>query len=372
MKYAKKMILVEAPIGEVEKTSETVRDLILKKQFDENYLKPNRIFDLDQELKRTLNRSDLDDHEKWTLYNQTLQRFLFHINEERKSNSLNKLFQTSFNTAPTIKDKFHYNREAPHIRNSVFVPEPIPKLRFPLYNNQFDKGQYDMSGRKYEQDRINKEQEALANADQDSLYQSAREIALPVDDESDYEEPYENAIEALMNAASDKTIASDALENTASDELMETEEIEEEKRGHKRTLDNVGGIKRKRVREEKKPVYSYAYGPPLQKWVLDVKNQTNKNRIKSVLKDLASEGIILPKPRVPIYKTKVNEMRSERRSQPYYVMSPSKIRRGAYVMKRKERDVISELLEKKDKTSNIERPRWERLPKIKKQEVKKK
>lgn len=395
MKHAKKMILVEAPVGE-EETINRSRDLILKKQFDENYLKPNQIFDLDQELKRTLNRTDLDDHEKWALYNQTLQRFLFHINEERKKNSINKIFQTSFNRAPTINDKFYYNREAPQIRNQFTVQEPTSKLRFQPYNNRSDKGQYDMSGRKYEQDRLNREaeqnrrnreaeqEEARANetlesvGDQQSLYESAYEIALPSDDEADYEEPekaYEEAIDALVRVTSNED-----------DELMETEDIEEEKRGYKRSLDNVAGIKKKRIRQERKPVYSYAYGPPLQRWVLDLKSQSNKNRIKSVLKSLAREGIILPKPvRDPLLNEGIilpktvrdpfeecTEIKSGRRTRPYYLRSKipvpnlrdrtSKSTDQTYKLIKRNENLLSPNVGKNK--------RWERLPKLKKQPTK--
>lgn len=193
MKHAKKMILVEAPTSQNEKTTDMTRDVILRKQFDENYLKPNHIFNLDQELKKTLNRPDLNDHEKWSLYNQTLQRFLFHLNEERRKNSVNKLFQTSFSKAPTIDDKFYYHREPPHIRNPVLGPEQMPKLKLPLnlYNNvKPHTGHYDMSGRVFDQnvaeEHLDESSTNLTDesedVDQNVLYQSTCDTDLPYDD----------------------------------------------------------------------------------------------------------------------------------------------------------------------------------------------
>lgn len=355
MKHAKKMILVEAPIDQNEKISDITRDIILKKQFDENYLKPNQIFNLDQELKQTLNRADLSDHEKWGLYNQTLQRFLFHLNEERRKNSVNKVFQTTFSKAPTIDDKFYYNRDPPHIRNPVIGSEQMSKLRFPsyLYNNlHTHNGHYDMSGRVFDQNLAEEdldqpsvnETDESEDVDQDVFYQSACDNELPSDNDEDYEEIFNNPDDALFES-----------------ELMDTSEINVEKKGQKRTHDNYGVIKRKRTREEQKPIYSYAYGPPLQRWALNVKSQINKNKLKSVLNDLAREGIILPKPRKPFRKG-VNVIRSNRRRNE---ISPYKVAKSPGRLKRIEPSKIPIWINNPERKIN-KTQKWERLPQIKK------
>lgn len=100
MKHAKKMMLVDIP--NVQNNESYVNnDLVSRTSFAENYIKPQTAFNLDQDLRNILNRPDLDDHEKWMLYNQSHQRFLFLLDEERKkkiikTSSATLIFSTNF------------------------------------------------------------------------------------------------------------------------------------------------------------------------------------------------------------------------------------------------------------------------------------
>lgn len=69
---------------------------------DSLFLKTTTLFDLDAELLKTLQRSDIADSEKWLLYSRTLQRYLTFINQKRNAqrsaannNTRNRLYEAA-------------------------------------------------------------------------------------------------------------------------------------------------------------------------------------------------------------------------------------------------------------------------------------
>lgn len=343
MKHAKKMILVEAPNEQNEIIGGEKRDLVSKKSFSENYLKTDTIFNLDQELKRTLNRTDLDDHEKWILYNQSLQRFLFFLNEERKNNSLHKVFQTSFNKAPSHDTGTYFQRkEAPYFRKPLPGVENIEKMNIPQnYKNvKFDRGQYNINPPV----QTIEEKEKNNISQSETLYESAY-------DTTDEREEYDNndMIDSLFAGEEDKV----------------PDNNETKKRGKKRETSITHEINTKRRRVMRKPLYNYSHNPPLNRWLLELKQSKNKNRIKRVLNALNREISRNS------YKTgKI--IRSDRRAQlsaPYrkevrgISLNPRVVVNRLPVNLNKE--VIDSLISGYNTKKTINKPKWESLSIIK-------
>lgn len=87
MKHTKKMMLVDVPNTHVGTAGEIHTNIhhLNRNYFDpKNYLRPNTLYNVGRELDALLNRTDISDREKWLLYNQTLRRFFFILNEARE------------------------------------------------------------------------------------------------------------------------------------------------------------------------------------------------------------------------------------------------------------------------------------------------
>lgn len=80
MKHAKKMKLV--PLDDTTYSSAGQSHLS-----DENFTAPRILSILDTSMKAILNRNDINDGDKWTLYKQTLQRYLNQIKKNHTTNS---------------------------------------------------------------------------------------------------------------------------------------------------------------------------------------------------------------------------------------------------------------------------------------------
>lgn len=332
------MILVEAPNEQSEIESKYLEDFNSKKNFGENYLKSDSIFNLDKELKRTINRPDLDDHEKWILYNQTLQRFLFFLNEERKKNSLSKVFQTSFNKAPSLDSRaFILNREAPHIRNKTSGLENTENFNIPQssHNINFDKGHYNIDSIAQKKNKN--------NAENESLYKSAFETELPIDEE--LEENSEESIQDSMQSC---------------DEDVNVTELG--KRGQKRrsTVDELISKRRRIVR---KPLYSYIHSPPLNRWLLELKQSKNKNSIKRVLNKIAQ---------IPRYKSIQPRPVQTRKTRRFHLSTPYETNHSEQALPRiKLKRLPENLTDEKINSlikNNINKKieqKWESIPRIK-------
>lgn len=64
---------------------------------DEKFTAPRILSMLDNSMNAILNRNDMNDGEKWTLYNQTLQRYLNHMRKTQKSNTQQLPHNIQFN-----------------------------------------------------------------------------------------------------------------------------------------------------------------------------------------------------------------------------------------------------------------------------------
>lgn len=78
MKYAKKMKLVD--IDEVNTIEKNYTPGIIS---DSDYVQPRMLSSLDRVMRGILERKDLDDGSKWTLYNQTLHRYLNFVKNQQ-------------------------------------------------------------------------------------------------------------------------------------------------------------------------------------------------------------------------------------------------------------------------------------------------
>lgn len=150
MKHAKKMMLVDIP--NVQNNESYVNnDLVSRTSFAENYIKPQTAFNLDQDLRNILNRPDLDDHEKWMLYNQSHQRFLFLLDEERKKNNNQNKFSNVniFNKFPSAKShnsNKNLNNDFVRVRNFSYPTQGFDHIQIPKVSDDREKGRFDMTG----------------------------------------------------------------------------------------------------------------------------------------------------------------------------------------------------------------------------------
>lgn len=90
MKYAKKMKLVD--IDDVTHSSSGPSNHSMPS--DDNFITPRILSLLDNAMNDILNRSDVDDGEKWILYNQSLQRYLNHMKKRVHRISIHNMQQT--------------------------------------------------------------------------------------------------------------------------------------------------------------------------------------------------------------------------------------------------------------------------------------
>lgn len=76
MKHAKKMKLVDI---DDDINHQLGDQQYLSHLSDDQFTSPRTLSMLDRSMNAILNRSDMNDGEKWTLYHQTLQRYLYHM-----------------------------------------------------------------------------------------------------------------------------------------------------------------------------------------------------------------------------------------------------------------------------------------------------
>lgn len=261
MKHTKKMVLVDLPN---EVNDNRTNDLFPQSDFLPNYIAPKTGFNLDNELRQILMRDDISDHDKWQLYNQSFQRFLFLLDEERRKN----IFQNFnvFNKAPSSRNFNSLTRQMiPSSRQNFgvnklhtshknpFMEEAIRKVlksnRADIYNQNFQRGQYDFSPYKTKEKNLD-----FSKSMNESHFQSALDLDLPSSD-------------------------SEEEENEESKKL--------ERKATKRQLFDTPRAQKKHLRKEKKAIYSYGY-EPLQRWVINTKANENRNKLKNILQSLPS------------------------------------------------------------------------------------
>lgn len=109
MKYTKKMQLVELD------SEKRIRDgQFSTLPLDKNYAAPRVLSTLDGLMSEILNTSNTSDSDKWTLYNQTLQRYLnyakHNINNLNQSQHNEPVQQPNANQE-TLNESFHHRNE---------------------------------------------------------------------------------------------------------------------------------------------------------------------------------------------------------------------------------------------------------------------
>lgn len=272
MKHAKKMMLVDVP-SEQYNVNNSAYTGKLNSDFIENYLKPRTAFNLEQDLTNTLNRSDLDDREKWAQYNQLFQRFLFFLNEGRNKNTFapkNNFFNPSAKKFNAIKNLVVTKNDNVIDRlpiNRGFRPAPVPGLQ------GFDQMYFEPN---------NYEDQALGHFDMNE-----RQILKRPQSES----VASDSFKSMLDDSYAKPLPNSDDENDGDKEDDEDhDEVTYEhnrRRGEKRAKNETPGIYyKKRSRKEKKPIYSYLPGPPLQRVGLEVKSLINKARASRLVNEL--------------------------------------------------------------------------------------
>lgn len=155
------MMLVDIPSDQVG-TGGEIRTNIhhLNRNYvnPKKYLRPNTLYNVGTELDYLLNRTDIDDHEKWLLYNQSLRKFFFILNEAREKNFGSKPVslkteavkkETTNGQIPTQSTHTHSTHTSPlnsHMNlqsssQSTFIPSEIrlPTTTLPqTYENDDD------------------------------------------------------------------------------------------------------------------------------------------------------------------------------------------------------------------------------------------
>lgn len=230
MKHAKRMVLVEAPSDNENISKDENNRFDIRSKDPEQYTKSSKLFDLDNELKKTLSRNDLADREKWLIYNQILQRFLFFLNEERSKNKFDSTLRQQFHQAPssTSVNRIKNIRETQNLIPRVMNFAPTLREN----NDNRDVQEVDDSNTEDEFDYI-----------RDGTFLTAHN--------SDLEDDNEDIIES---------------------------------RGTKRGSDENTNQKVKKKRDPSNPLYSYMYRPGLMRFKINSKEKVNKAKQNRLVK----------------------------------------------------------------------------------------
>lgn len=113
MKHAKKMMLVDIPDSSQPQQHQQYKGILSDRSNyikPKKFLKPKKIYQYGNELDYILNRSDISERDKWLLYNQTLRRLLFFLNEHReKSNNIPKVKDINSESIPISQSQLSSN-----------------------------------------------------------------------------------------------------------------------------------------------------------------------------------------------------------------------------------------------------------------------
>lgn len=126
MKFAKKMRLVECIDNDQNRSAEPNIHTINVK--DEDYLTPKPLQNLDKEMETILNDTTTDINQKWTLYHQTLQRYLGLIKRMRYGdhNSSTDVHAIAGGNTPS-STVLNNDLDEKHIRTGVSRTTSTPK-----------------------------------------------------------------------------------------------------------------------------------------------------------------------------------------------------------------------------------------------------
>lgn len=136
MKYAKKMKLVD-----IDDTSQPCTQQS-KLPTDDDFMAPRIFSTLDSFMNGILNRRDINDGEKWILYNQALQKYLSHMKSLRTKNSSAQLptnhIQSDQNYSNVTPSPFNKNISDADITGIFPIRDSIDTISNPAVRSFFE------------------------------------------------------------------------------------------------------------------------------------------------------------------------------------------------------------------------------------------
>lgn len=236
-------MLVEAPPdANINLSNQPVNSGSFQTNKPEKYLRSNTVPNLDTQLKDILHDYDLSDREKWALYNQSLQRFLFFLNDERRKQ--NKPATSSIRSNLFSSEIPHTGQASNNFQNFPNYGFQNSQVRMPMNNSQHQRSQHNQHIDELPQ---------LPQLNDDDI------PSLPEND-SDLEE--ENNLPRAV------------------------------KRVPLTHYDNIPKRKRTAIpSEKKKAIYSQMYRPALNRWLIDQTRKHNIDRTERVRNEYTPEII---------------------------------------------------------------------------------
>lgn len=133
MKYAKKMKLVDIDDVSSQPAVHHHQTLLT----DDKFASTCTLSTLDNSMNEILNRSDIDDGEKWILYNQILQRFLSYMKKTRLPNVPNT--STGKDQRNGTPEQFNGHLSAHDISGIFQIKDSLDTISQPNVRNFFEK-----------------------------------------------------------------------------------------------------------------------------------------------------------------------------------------------------------------------------------------
>lgn len=210
---------------------------------------------MDRELKKTLIRPDLNDKEKWRKYNQTLQRFLFFINQERPKNLFDSMLRSSLNRLPMVKFSINKGDIIPPTNRSVALRENN------LTISPFQHGAHEHNYPILNEQPSTSQNISTLNERKDS------------ENENETEEDYQSLPDYIKDGSflADKDVDLISIDSSADVE-------QESKRPPKRNSDIGYSVDTKKDRKPEKPEYMIIPRPALNRWEFDQKNKVKTSK----------------------------------------------------------------------------------------------
>lgn len=191
------------------------------------------------------------------MYNQTLQRFLFFLNEERPKNKF-AIHRQQFNQAPLASNVNNIK----NIRDSENV---LPKI---MNFGHAPREKTQENGNKGARKNLRNELVQNEKSDEDSL-DYIRDASFLTAHDSDLKDDVDGRIR---------------------------------KRGIKRNKNENPKIDRKKKRNSLNPIYSYIYRPPINRYLIDLKSKLNTTRHNRILKSYLEQKKAPKNPRKRLSK----------------------------------------------------------------------
>lgn len=139
MKFAKKMKLIEIDNDNIapHANSNCIND--------EEYPKPHVLSPLDNIMNKILKAPFISDGEKWSLYNQALQRYLNHVKIATKKIDYNNTSYSEnrgkddYNSSPAVEDTFNLSMSPLDISGLAPLRDSLDSISQPVVRNFFER-----------------------------------------------------------------------------------------------------------------------------------------------------------------------------------------------------------------------------------------